>query len=80
MDLWHFEPLCAPSDEEVESQLSYFGDHKILSEELDIENGLKTVTFEYLEEHENCYTDYTDQLIFQFENSYYAAGNGGPAS
>jgi len=80
LDLWHFEPLCAPSDEEVESQLSYFGDHKILSEELDIENGLKTVTFEYLEEHENCYTDYTDQLIFQFENSYYAAGNGGPAS
>lgn len=76
LDSWHFEPLCAPSDEEISNRLSYYGDYNILNESLDIENGLKEVDFEYTENHLYCRKNYTAQLICEFVSNYYEFETG----
>ncbi len=76
VDLWHFEPLCAPSEEEVLTQLSCYGDYSILDESLDIENGLKEIDFEYTEDHLYCRKSCTARLACEFE-SYYFGYEGG---
>lgn len=65
---WYFEPLCGVTDEEIMDCIPEGAE--ILDNSVNLEEGVHSIEYTYVEPHRYCNVTYTNQLMFTFASGY----------